>query len=170
MNSLFAFASLGALLVASHSASYGETAVQALRGAELGTRQNKDLVAQRNVTGRVTHPRPDTVVFIGDRVIPHFVDGGTWQTEITVVNLENYSTTFDVLFFTDLGDDFFVPVEGQGLARGMHIVLGAAGSFTFQTTGADPGLSSGWALLSQPNNDSVGAYAIFRSAPFGEQP
>jgi hypothetical protein len=110
------------------------------------------------------------VVFIGDHVIPHFIDGGSWQTSITVVNLENYSTTFDVLFFTDEGNDFYVPVVGQGLVRGMHIVLGAAGSLTFETTGADPNLSEGWALLSQPNNDSVGAYAIFRSEPFGQQP
>jgi hypothetical protein len=58
MNSLSTFASLGVLLAASHSASYGETAVRALRGAELGSRQNRDLVAQRNVTGKVIHPRP----------------------------------------------------------------------------------------------------------------
>src|SRR5215471_2860494 len=36
---------------------------------------------------------PKVVVFIGDRVIPHFVDGGSWQTAMTVINLENHSTT-----------------------------------------------------------------------------
>jgi hypothetical protein len=170
MNSLSTFAALGALLVAAHSPSYGQTAVRALRGAELGSRQNRELLAQRNVAVKVAHPHPDTVVFVGDWVIPHFIDGGSWQTAVTVVNLENHQTSFDVLFFTDSGADFIVPIEGQGLLRGVHITLGIAGSYTFQTTGTDPNLASGWAYLSQSTNDSVGAYAIFRSAPFGEQP
>jgi hypothetical protein len=110
------------------------------------------------------------VVFIGDRVIPHFIDGASWQTSVTVINLENHPTSFDVLFFKDDGTDFVVPVEGHGPARGMHISLGTAGSLTFQTTGTSSALSSGWALLSQSNNDSVGSFAIFRSSPAGGQP
>jgi hypothetical protein len=107
-------------------------------------------------------PVHNVVVFIGDRVIPQFVDGANWQTAITVVNLENHLTSFDVLFFRDDGTDLIVPVVAQGPVRGMHITLGTAASLTFQTSGTSSVLSSGWALLSQSNNDSVGIFAIFR--------
>jgi hypothetical protein len=113
---------------------------------------------------------PQVVVFTGDRVIPHFIDGEGWQTEITTINLENHTTDFYVLFFQDNGADMVVPVAGQGVVRGMHITLGPASSYTFQTTGTSPGLASGWALLSQTTNDSVGSFAIFRSSAPGRQP
>src|SRR5437016_10456655 len=44
----------------------------------------------------------------------------------------------------------------------MHGSLDTAASLTFQTTGPNSELTSGWALLSQPNSDSVGMFAIFR--------
>src|SRR5471030_1421404 len=114
-------------------------------------------------------PSPRTVVFIGDRVIPQFVDGGSWQTSITVINLENHATSFDVLFFNDNGTDLVVPVVGQGSVRGMHIPLGIASSATFETTGTENNLSAGWAVLSQSNNDSVGIFAVFRQTVPGGQ-
>jgi hypothetical protein len=113
---------------------------------------------------------PRVVVFTGDRVIPQFVDGGSWQTAITLVNLENHGTSFDVLFFDDNGQDFLVPITGQGIVRGMHISLDTAASITFQTTGLNRDLASGWALLSQSNSDSVGMFAIFRQFNPGGQP
>src|SRR5690348_13844268 len=57
----------------------------------------------------------------------------------------------------------------QGPVRGMHISLGTAGSFTFETTGTAANLASGWALLSQPNTDSVGIFAVFRQSIAGRQ-
>jgi hypothetical protein len=107
-------------------------------------------------------PVKDVAVLPGDVVISQFVDGGSWQTAITVVNLENHSTTFDVLFFNDNGTDLYVPVAGVGASRGVHITLGIAGSMTFQTTGTNATLATGWALLSKTTNDSIGIMAIFR--------
>jgi hypothetical protein len=101
-------------------------------------------------------------VLPGDVVIAQFVDGGSWQTSITVVNLENHSTSFDVLFFNDNGTDLYVPLVGVGASRGVHITLPVAGSMTFQTTGTNPGIAAGWALLSQATKDYVGITAIFR--------
>src|SRR5262245_21743964 len=42
------------------------------------------------------HAQPRVVVFTGDTVVPQFVDGAGWQTSITVINLENHATSFDV--------------------------------------------------------------------------
>ena len=67
-------------------------------------------------------------MFPGDRVIPQFVDGGSWKTTITCLNLENHSVAFQILFFKDDGTDLYVPVIGQGLVRGMNISLNIAGS------------------------------------------
>jgi hypothetical protein len=135
-------------------------------------RLNQDFHAQRRSelkTPLSSAVSPRTVVFIGDRVIPQFVDGGAWQTSVTVVNLENHPTAFDVLFFKDDGTDLIVPVVGQGPVRAMHISLVTAGSLTFETAGTANDLAQGWALLSQANNDSVGVFAVFRQTIPGQQ-
>jgi hypothetical protein len=137
-----------------------------------GSRLNAGSLSHRtpNKPRQAADTSPRVVVFTGDRVIPQFVDGGSWQTAITVLNLENHATSFDVLFLDDNGNDFFVPISGQGTVRGMTISLDTAASFTFQSTGRNPGLTSGWALLSQSNSDSVGIFAIFRQFNPGGQP
>jgi hypothetical protein len=48
--------------------------------------------------------------------------------------------------------------------------LNTASSVTFQTQGTSSSLASGWALLSQSTNDSVGSFAIFRQSIPGRQP
>jgi len=137
-----------------------------------GSRLNVSSLSRRapNKASQAANSSPRVVVFTGDRVIPQFVDGGSWQTSIALVNLENNTTSFDVLFLDDNGNDFFVPISGQGTVRGMHISLDTAASITFQTTGLNRDLTSGWALLSQPNSDSVGMFAIFRQFNPGGQP
>jgi hypothetical protein len=139
---------------------------------DLNSKSNQELVFQRrtqreSMQAAVSAPR--VVVFAGDRIIPQFVDGGSWQTAITVVNLENHPTSFDVLFFDDNGNNLDVPVNGQGTVHGMRISLETAGTFTFETAGRNFDLSSGWALLSQANSDSVGIFAIFRQTVAGRQ-
>jgi hypothetical protein len=106
----------------------------------------------------------DVVVFIGDRVVPQFVDGSGWRTSMTLVNLEDHDVSFQVLFYNDDGSDLVVPVIGQGRVSGMNISLGPAGSATFQTAGTAPDLAQGWALISQTTNDSIGGLAIFRQS------
>jgi hypothetical protein len=137
-----------------------------------GSRLNVSSLSRRSPakSQQAASTSPRVVVFTGDRVIPQFVDGGSWQTSITVINLENHFTSFDVLFLDDYGNDFFVPISGQGTVRGMTISLNTAASFTFQSTGRNANLTSGWALLSQSNSDSVGMFAIFRQLNFGGQP
>ncbi|MBI3681784.1 MAG: hypothetical protein HY235_15500 [Acidobacteria bacterium] len=140
--------------------------VEGLTGGNSESRLNQQFLEQRNLSTPKTKER-DVVVFIGDRVIPQFVDGASWKTSITVVNLENRAVNFQVLFFRDNGTDLIVPVVGQGLVRGMNIALGTLASLTFETSGTADTLSQGWALLSQSTNDSVGGLAIFRQRVAG---
>ena len=117
-----------------------------------------------------SNARPKVVIYTGDTVISQFVDGSAWQTAITVVNLETHSTSFDVLFFLDNGNDFNVRIVGlAGLNRSVHVTLNPKGTLTFQTAGTDSFLTSGWALLSQSNSDSVGITGVFRLNLPGQQ-
>jgi hypothetical protein len=164
------FRSAGILIALAAGPCLAQTAI-GLRAAYAGSKVNQEVLSQQRAQRRALRSTGDreVVVFIGDTVIPQFVDGGLWQTAITVINLENHATSFDILFFNDNGTDLQVPVVGQGVVRGMHISLTTAGSLTFETTGTSANLSSGWALLSQSTDDSVGIFAIFRQIVPGGQ-
>jgi hypothetical protein len=140
-------------------------------GATLNQEQLSMIRGARQISAAsATNARPHVIVFTGDRVISQFVDGSAWQTSITVVNLETHSTSFDVLFFLDNGNDFNVPIIGlSGLNRSVHVTLNPFGTLSFQTTGTSSVLTPGWALLSQANNDSVGITGVFRLNLPGQQ-
>lgn len=130
-----------------------------------------DHLNQKFMRERVVEPKKSVqkqiVVSSGDRVIPQFVDGGSWKTSMFFVNLENHSVSFQVLFFNDNGSDLSIPVLGQGLVRGLTVSLDSAGSIEFETEGTAFNLTQGWALLSQSTNDSVGGMAVFRQSVSG---
>jgi len=137
--------------------------VVGLTGSGAETTLNQQLLAQRQGTAKKSDQK-DVVVFIGDRVIPQFVDGAAWKTSVFLVNLENHLVNFQVLFFKDNGSDLYVPVVGQGTVRGLSISLRPVESLQFETTGSSTALAQGWALLSQSTNDSIGGMAIFRQS------
>src|SRR3981189_2608130 len=90
------------------SLSIGQTVV-GLEGSDQLANLNHTFLAQRQ-GGTIKKGGPkDVVVFTGDRVIPQFVDGGSWKTSMFFVNLENHSVSFQVLFFDDGGNDMLVP-------------------------------------------------------------
>jgi hypothetical protein len=149
---------IGAVLLLGASLANSQTT--GLAGSNPGDRLNQQLLQQRH-DGK-TGVQSRIVVFTGDRVIAQFVDGGSWKTSMYFVNLENHSVSFQVLFFNDDGTDLSVPILGQGVVRGLNIALDAAVGIEFETSGASPRLSHGWALLSQTTNDSVGGMAVFR--------
>jgi hypothetical protein len=160
---------IAALALCFGACSLAQTVV-GLGNRQAGSRTNFQTLSKRTPVQRQAASRsPGVVVFTGDRVIPQFVDGASWQTTITVVNLENHATSFDVLFLDDNGNDFFVPIEGVGVVSGLTVSLDTAASTTFGTTGTSPNLTQGWALLSQTNSDSVGMFAIFRQFNPGGQ-
>ena len=157
------------LLLTFASLSIAQTTV-GLTGSNPEDRLNQQFLQQRLNESKNSAQKSgqrNVVVFPGDRIIPQFVDGGSWKTSMYFVNLENRSVSFQVLFFDDDGRDLSVPIIGQGLVRGLTVSLEAAGSITFETAGTASNLTQGWALLSQSTNDSVGGMAVFRQSVFG---
>jgi len=156
---------IGVIGLAFSSISLAQTIV-GLSGSDPGSRINQQTLAQRQGGIRKASNK-DVVVFTGDRVIPQFVDGGSWKTSLFFVNLENHQVNFQVLFFNDDGTDMVIPILGQGLVRAVDITLNTAGSVEIETAGSAPNLAQGWALLSQTSSDSVGGMAIFRQSVAG---
>lgn len=156
---------VGAALLLFASLSEAQT-VTPLTSSYEGSRFNQQLLGERSELSK-KNLQPRIAVFPGDRVIPQFVDGGSWKTSMFFVNLESHPVSFQVLFFRDDGGDMSVPILGQGLVRGLTISLDTAGSIEFESSGTAANLTQGWALLSQSTNDSVGGMAIFRQSVFG---
>lgn len=162
-------------LVISSSWAIAQT-LEGVSGIDTTSTFNQQFLARRNLDARDTKPstqlqtgivQPNVVVFVGDRVVPHVVDGGSWQTSFFWVNLENHPVSFQVLFFDDFGNDMFLPVVGLGLVRQVNVTLDTAGSIEFETAGVANNLKQGWALLSQTTSDAVGGMAVFKQHVFG---
>lgn len=160
---------LAALLMTS-SWTMAQT-LEGVGGVDTQSTFNQQFLAQRHLEANSTPTKsglePRVVVFAGDRVVPHVVDGGSWQTSFFWVNLESHPVSFQVLFFDDFGNDMFLPVAGLGLVRQVSVTLDTAGSIEFETTGTANNLKQGWALLSQTTNDTVGGMAVFKQHIFG---
>jgi hypothetical protein len=167
------FAAIAAFNLTSFASFGFAQSITGFGPAEAGEMQNQKLVAVRRATKSqviAEAAQPRVIVFKGDTVISQFVDGGSWLTSITVTNLETHSTSFDVMFFKNDGTDFDVPIVGlSGLQRGVTVTLPPMGTLTFYTSGTNPFLTAGWALLSQTTNDSVGISAVFRQFVPGGQ-
>jgi len=159
-----------AVLLISSSWAIAQT-LEGVTGVDAPSTFNRQVLAQRHLEAKNTQPlnglQPNVVVFAGDRVFPHIVDGGGWQTSFFFVNLENHPVSFQVLFFDDDGNDLFVPVAGLGSVRQVNVTLDTAGSTEFETTGFSNNLRQGWALLSQTTSDTVGGMAVFKQHVFG---
>ena len=117
-----------------------------------------------------TTAAPHVVVFAGDTVIPQFVDGSGWQTSLKFVNLDAYTTTFDVNFYSDAGQPMSVPINGLGVGTGLTVTLNPLGSITFASAGTSQPYVQGWAQVVRNATDSVAGFAIFRQTIPGSQP
>lgn len=137
-----------------------------------GTSSNKQQIEihhQKLMAEQPSAFRPQTVTFVGDVVYPHFIDGASFQTTVTLANLDSKKVHFQVLFFNDDGTDLAVPIVGfSGLQRGLDVTLGIHGTLSFSTAGTSADYRSGWALMSLDNsNDSVTGFSVFRQRVAG---
>jgi hypothetical protein len=167
------FRSVFSVSLALSSLSIAQTLV-GITGIDTKSTFNRELLAERHAARNgisANSIEPKVVVFAGDRVFPQVVNGGGWKTSFFLVNLENHPVTFQILFFTDDGNDMFVPMQGLGSVRQVSVTLDTAGSTEFESTGFSnnfsDNLQQGWALLSQTTNDTVGGMAVFRQRVFG---
>lgn len=163
---------LSALVVSCLSMAQSLVGVTGLKNQQ-STFNQQFLAQRRSEVKNAIQPqggliKPKVVVFVGDRVFPHVVDGGSWKTSFFFVNLENHPVDFQVLFFDDNGNDMFVSIAGLGVVRQVNVTLDIAGSTEFETTGfGSDSLQQGWALLSQTTSDTIGGMAVFRQRVFG---
>ena len=99
-------------------------------------------------------------VRVTDRTLPFVQDGGGSSTSVTIVNLESTQSTFEVLFLTDTGAYWILPVTGPSslisdgaYARGK---LEPGGSITFATNGVGRDIRSGHARIFSIENARLG--------------
>ena len=99
-----------------------------------------------------------------DGVISQFVDGASWKTIVTLVNLDSTPSTYTLKFYADNGTPMVIQTTA-GTGSVITGTLPVGGSQVIETTGGKSTLSQGWALLQSLN--IIGGSAIFRQIVAG---
>ncbi|HEY3440912.1 MAG TPA: hypothetical protein VGK29_09180 [Paludibaculum sp.] len=100
-------------------------------------------------------------VSAGRQVLSQLADGQSWQTTITLVNMENAQSDFTLRFYAQDGSLLRLPIEGNpGRLEAYQGVIPPGGSRTIRTAGTDAALSQGWAELETTHQ--IGGVGIFR--------
>lgn len=108
-----------------------------------------------------------------DSVIPHIVDGASWQTSFFLTNLGSEVAYFAVFFLDNSGELMPLPLVGLGPSLRVTGKLESGQTVEFKTPGTSGTLLQGSAqmfALDRPAEDSnakvvpskIGGYAIFR--------
>lgn len=98
------------------------------------------------------------VVYPGFSLIPHIVDGGGIQTELTVTNLDDTPSTYTVWFWDDNGNRLSIATSPGN--SDYFVTLAPHASRSFRTAGTASTQTQGWASITSTGN--VGASATFR--------
>jgi hypothetical protein len=96
-----------------------------------------------------------------DGVISQFVDGASWKTIVTLVNLDTTPTAYTLKFYADDGTSMVIQTTA-GTGSTITGILPVGGSQVIETAGSKSSLSQGWALLHSSN--TAGGSAIFRQS------
>ena len=96
-----------------------------------------------------------------DGVISQFVDGASWKTIVTLVNLDTTPSPYTLKFYADDGTSMAIQTTA-GTGSTITGTLPVGGSQVIETAGTKSTLSQGWALLKSSN--TVGGSAIFRQS------
>ena len=95
-------------------------------------------------------------------VIAQFVDGGSWKSIITLINIDTVPGKYTLSFYGDNGKPMTIPTT-DGTGTSLTGTIPAGGSHVIQTAGTSGTLSQGWALLDAGSVNIVGT-AIFRQS------
>jgi hypothetical protein len=111
--------------------------------------------------GRV-RPQLESAVGIGNDIIAHLADGGSWRTSITLVNLsQTKAATYMLKFYGDSGVPQSFSFEGIGNSATLTGTISAGGS----STGTNTVTTQGWAQCDHFNTtDSIGGFAVFTNS------
>jgi hypothetical protein len=87
------------------------------------------------------------------------VDGGTWKTILTLVNVDTTVGAYVIKFYADNGSPMTLPTT-SGTANTIAGTLPVNGSVVIETAGTAGVLSQGWALVTTTSD--ITGNAIFR--------
>ena len=117
------------------------------------------------INGFAQRPRSTSIFSIAiDGVVAQLVDGGSWKTIITLVNLDTTVTTYTINFYSDSGTPMSLQTTG-GSGASITGTIPIGGSRVIETLGTNLLLSQGWARVSTSNKAS--GEAIFRQSVAG---
>jgi hypothetical protein len=95
-------------------------------------------------------------------VIAQFVDGGSWKSIITLINIDTVPGSYTLRFYADNGSPMTIQTT-DGTGTTLTGIIAGSGSHVIQTAGTSATLSQGWALL-EVGNRNIGGAAIFRQS------
>jgi len=121
----------------------------------------------RSAQGAFTSSEPLSATTQASQFISHIADGGQWQTDVVLVNLDSVPATFTLNAWGDNGVALLLPISGRGNISTFTETIPVGGSRTIRTAGTSGVLTTGWAevLTSQ----SIGGTAVFRMQNTGQE-
>ena len=111
-------------------------------------------------------PQLESAAGIGNEIITHLADGGSWKTSITLINLsQDKPAVYTLKFYGDSGVAQSFSFEGIGSASILTGTMSAGGSTVIKTTGTSAVTTQGWAQFDYlGTTDSVGGFAVFTNS------
>lgn len=103
-----------------------------------------------------------------DEVIPQFVFGGPWSTQVAITNLEDTEVRVPIRFYRPNGQPWTVPLKGRGRVASIELTLAPKATAFFETEDAGGELQQGWALLDVEGIPDFGGFAVFRNRTPGQ--
>lgn len=107
--------------------------------------------------------RPKSITSMTRAVLSQLADGAGWMTSITLVNLEDSPSEYQVDFYDDSGNPMKLDFS-TGSWSSISGTLAVNGSVVLETTGNSSVLKQGYAIV----NDTIccprfGGHAVFRN-------
>ncbi len=104
------------------------------------------------VLGNVTTVRPAGYT----KVLSQIVDGGGWQTTLTITNRNRFAQAYTVTFWQDNGAPWSIP----GIGSNVTVSVPGNGVKFLMSSGASSGLAEGWAKVE--GYEDYSAMAVFK--------
>lgn len=104
------------------------------------------------------------VVYAGFSLIPHIVDGGGIQTELTLTNLDDTPSTYTVWFWDDNGNRLSIATSPRN--SDYFVTLAPHASRSIRTAGTASTQTQGWASITTDGNVGVSEILRFSVAPW----
>jgi hypothetical protein len=104
------------------------------------------------ILGNVTTNRPEGYT----KILSQIVDGGGWQTTLTITNRNKYAQAYTVTFWQDNGAPWSIP----GIGSNITISVPGNGVKFLNSLGTSAGIAEGWAKVE--GYEDYSAMAVYR--------